>query len=203
MKRLRLLILAVFLSAAGIATSTAMPLADPVISLGKVRIGTTSAREIMKEYGNTQLVRVGREDGSPLSLCYYATSPVGKSYIIFEFGPMGGFDRLTGFRLASKKYGKRCIQATTSIFGITGNGVQLNLRRSEFLKRFDVTFRNKGGSLVFYEESERKASAEELKNLRKAWPAETQEYFDVTSTINAHFQKGRLTDYYVSVIESY
>lgn len=173
-------------------------------TFGSVEIGKTTFVEIQNKYGKSISFKSGATDESNKMICYTNLPGRKAVYIVFEFGPMGGFNRTTGIRIASGKGNKKCSLTNIDLSKIKSkNGVHLFQERKDFLRKSKVSFKAVGATLTFHGESKRDASAVELKQLRKNWPNEKQAYFDIATTVKAIFNDGRLVDYYVSIIESY
>lgn len=167
-------------------------------------LGTTTIDEIQAEYGKAPILRSGREDESPLRVCYSNTFSKGKAFIVFESGAMGGFERVTGFRITTRYPRQQCPITKVSISSLTsGNGVRLLQLHKEFLEKFRIEFKQKEEQLWYEGESKREATKEELDRIRSMWPNEKQTFFDVIINIKADFKKDKLVDYSVSKVESY
>ena len=176
---------------------------DASFSLGEVKIAQTTFDEIQAQFGKGNVIR-GKSEDSPVEICY-ASGPNGKNtFVIFETGPMGGFIRVTGFRVTTIDPKTNCAQTSVNLMTLsTANGVLLHLSKQEFLAKLPFPFKRRGAFLKYEAQSKREASKEELEKMRATWPKETQTYFDVMSTIEARFDKDRLIGYYASKIESY
>jgi len=117
---------------------------------------------------------------------------------------MGGFKRLTGFRISTFRPKGNCVSTKIDVGALaTGNGVRLGQSFEDFEKAVPVEFERHGLELTYEAVSQRAVTQEELKRLRAKWPNEKQNYFDVTTIIKAKFQDNRLIDLYVHKIESY
>lgn len=181
------------------------PIPEEVFFFGEVKIGSTTFDDIQAKYGKASIIRVGKEEEAAMQICYSPTSPKRKIFIVFETGPMGGFKKVTGFRITTHyQENKSCLATDIDLSALTfGNGVRLLQSREYFLKIFNVRFRQIEDKLVYEGESKREATKEELDKIRKDWPNENQVFFDVVITIRSEFKNNQLVDYYVSKIESY
>lgn len=206
MKR-RVLLLLAFSHLAGVclaAGSSSGELPPEVFSVGGVSLGTTTLAEVQERLGAAEIVRASGHDEADVSVCYVLRAGRKASYLVFESGPMGGFSRITGFRLSSTRPREDCSQTVADFAAIeTGNGVRLEQGVRAFQKVFPVTFRRRKGTLSYEGVSRRNATPEEREKLRLRWPNETQDWFDVTTVIEARFHGNTLVDLYVSRIESY
>jgi hypothetical protein len=178
-------------------------LEDGVFMLGPVQIGATSFNQIRSWFGAAETTSPGL-DGSHQQICYVLNSGGRKMHIIFETGPMGGFNKVTGIRLGSKGAPKSCLalKAGAELMAF-GNGVQLGQEKSEFIRRFNIRFQQEDLVLTYECDYLREATLEELSLLRKNWPMETRTYFDVNVSVRAQFAERQLEEYYVRRIESY
>jgi len=163
-----------------------------MVSADNVTMDKTTMDEIQNKYGKTSIFRSGIEDESNKQVCYNNKLKKGEGFIIFEFGAMGGFNRVTGIRIFAENGGEKCAQTITNLFDIvSGNGGQLGQSRKVFLKRFKISFKRIGERLIYQGESKREANKEELNKLHKWWPSEKQTFFDVTTTVRASFKDDR------------
>jgi hypothetical protein len=201
MRSILIFILLYSLSQASNATSGDVP--DTMFSLGSVEIGKTSLDEIEIKFGKTDKIR-GKGEDSAVEICYKQIIRDKKLTVIFESGPMGGFKRVTGFRITEKPQKKACAATSIDLSMIsTGNGASLFQDRDYFLKISPVSFKKKGSTLFCEINSIRNASKEELLKIKKIWPNERQAFFDVTVSIEAVFDKKHLIEYSVRKIETY
>jgi len=172
-------------------------------SWGGVVIGSTTIDEIQSKYGIAPRIRVGANDESPVEICYRNSTSKGGE-IVFGSGPMGGFERITNFRVTKNSSKKNCALTSIDFLSLnTGNGVKLFQSKKHFMAAFGISFRDLGWVLLYKGSSKRKASPEEESVLRENYPTEPEYYFDVNSKIEAKFNNGILVDYYVSKLESY
>lgn len=186
------------------AVSLAAEVPSQVFSINHATVGFTTLDQIRETYGIAQTARVSRDDGADIVMCYAHSARGRRSFLVFESGAMGGFTRITGFRLSLLAPSVRCASTTIDIGALaTGNGIQLRQSRVDFENALPVEFRRRGSQLIYEAVSRRVATAEEQKRLRVRWPESKQDYFDVTITIKAKFSRDRLIDLYVHKIESY
>lgn len=186
------------------ARSASGELRPESFSVGGFLLNSTTLAEVQERLGAAQIVRTGPQDEADVSVCYFHRARRMTSYLILESGPMGGFSRITGFRLSSIGPNKNCSQTAEDIAALaTGNGVRLGQSVRTFQQAFPVTFQQQEAMLAFEGVTRRNATPEEREKLRLRWPNETQVWFDVTTVIKAQFHKDTLVDLYVSRIESY
>jgi hypothetical protein len=173
-------------------------------SFDDLKIGSATFDDVQDKYGQTTIIKSGKEDESAIQICYVHTSPKGKTFIVFESGPLGGFKRITSIHMSTRYSRKNCSSTQIDLSSLSwGNGVQLGQSRKDFLKKFNVNFKCVGTELVYESASKREATKEELDKLRANWPTEKQTFFDVIIEIKARFNNNHLSDYYLSKIESY
>lgn len=170
-----------------------------VLSLDKVIIGVTTLEDIYTLYGKN---KENRKDTASIEVCYANSSQ--NIFTVFQSGAMGGFDRITGFKLMTRKPELFCVASNIDMrFMATGNGVQLDQSRDDFLRNFDISFIDNGRTLKYDEESRRKLTKSEMEMLNVIPSSKVQSWFDVFTSISARFVNGRLTYYEVSKVESY
>lgn len=173
-------------------------------SVGGFLLNTTTLAEVQERLGAAQIVRTGPQDEADVSVCYVHRTRRKTSYLILESGPMGGFSRITGFRLSSIRPKMSCSQTAEDVAAMaTGTGARLGQSVPGFRQAFPVTFQQREAMLAFEGVTRRIATPEEREKLRLRWPNETQDWFDVTTVIRARFLKNSLVDLYVSRIESF
>jgi hypothetical protein len=179
-------------------------LSNDVFSLGSIKIGVSTLSDVQSLLGKSYLTRNGKDDESPLELCYEAPPPHGHFYVIFVSGVMGGFSRVTEFVITRQRPKGNCSRLMSAeLIDSSGNGVHLGQSRNEFMGKFPIKFTENGSDLSYEVQAKRAANKDELKNLQKEWPNEKRYTFDVSVNIQAHFENGVLTRYQVSKIESF
>ena len=187
-----------------VSASLAAEVPSQIFSINNATVGVTTIDEVRKTYGMAEPSRVSREDEADVTVCYVHSSSRGESFLFFESGVMGGFKRITGFRISTLRQNGNCVSTKIDVGALaTGNGVRLGQSLEGFEKAVPVEFKRCGSELTYEAVSQREATQEELKRLRANWPNEKQDYFDVTTIIKAKFQDNRLIDFYVHKIESY
>ncbi len=186
------------------STSLAAEVPPRIFSINNATVGITTLDEVQKTYGMAEPSRVSREDEADVTVCYVHSSSRGESFLVFESGVMGGFKRITGFRISVLRPNGNCVSTEINVGALaTGNGVRLGQSLEGFQKAVPVGFKRHGSDLTFEAVTQRIATKAELERLRARWPNEKQDYFDVTTIIKAKFQDNRLIDFYVHKIESY
>ncbi len=176
---------------------------EETFSFDSVKIGSTTFAQVQEQYGKSMVSRLSKEDGAPVSICYFFNSPRGKVFVSFESGAMGGWDRVTHMRIAARSLGKDCAPVSGNVPVSPGNNIRLRQTRSEFKQKFNVAFSAIGSALRYVKESKRDATAEELDRIRSINSKEKQAQFDVVVEIKAIFKNDLLVDYSVSKIESF
>lgn len=195
------ILFALFLS---INASVAGEIPQTVFTINNSTLGVTTLDEVRKMYGVADAYRVSRDDEADIAVCYTHPSTKEKYFLIFESSVMGSYKQITGFRLSKLHPSTNCLHTTSDIGSLaTGNGAHLGQRLNDFLKTFPFKFERRNSELLFETIRQRKATEEELKKIRSAWPDEKQDSFDITITIRAKFKKDRLIDLYIQKIESY
>lgn len=205
MKRSSHLLVSISMATALCASvSLAAEVPSQTFSINNATVGITTLAEVQKSYGKAATSRVSREDEADVTICYASSSPKGKSFLVFESGSMGGFKRITGFRISYLRPGRNCVSTKINVSALTtGNGVLLGQSLADFKKAIPVEFKRRGSELIYEGDGRRAATQEELKRLRAKWPDAKQDYFDVTTTLKAKFKDNRLIDFYIHKIESY
>lgn len=173
-------------------------------SINGATVGVTTLDEVSKIYGMVEPSKTGPGDSAGIAICYVHLSAKGESFLFFESGAMGGWTRITGFRISTVRPSGDCASTKIAVGALaTGNGVRLRQSLEDFKKAVPVDLKRHGSELTYKALSQRAATQEELKRLRTMWPNEKQDYFDVTTNIKAKFQDNQLIDFYVHKIESY
>jgi hypothetical protein len=186
------------------SVSLAAEVPSQTFLINNATVGVTTLDEIRKTYGMAEPSRASRADEADVTICYVHSSPKGESFLVFESSAMGGWKRITGFRLSTLRSSRNCVITKIEVGAlVTGNGVRLGQSLENFKKVIPVEFKHDGSDLTYEAVSQRAATQEELKRLRAKWPNEKQDYFDVTINIKAKFQDNRLIDFYAHKIESY
>lgn len=186
------------------SVSLAAEVPAQTFSINGATVGVTTLDEVSKTYGMVEPARVSKDEEANVTVCYAYSSPKGKSFLVFESGAMGGWTRITGFRISTARPSGDCASTKIDVGALaTGNGVRLGQSLEDFKKAVPVDLKRHGSELTYKALGQRAATQEELKRLRTMWPNEKQDYFDVTTNIKAKFQDNRLIDFYVHKIESY
>lgn len=176
---------------------------DEVFSFGQVQIGKTTLAEVQALYGKAPQIRTSRDDGAPIALCYHFNTDNRKTHLLFESGAMGGWERVTMFRISRGKIAPDCT-ATKGIGAIApALGLRLGMSLEELKKKTGVPFAKAGNSLRYSGGFKRPATDDERKRLQSAHPGEERYEFDVVVTIEARFENDKLTDFLVRKIESF
>ena len=187
--------------------ASSLPAEVPIsaFAIGESAIGVQTFADIQKIFGAAKSVRISKEDGADLVMCYVHIASKRKAFLIFESGEMGGSERyITGFRLSVLPPQWGCTPTTVEIGGLkTRNGIYLGQISKDFQSKFPIRFTRKAGDFRYEGSSRRVATAEELKRIRSQWPDTSQDYFDVTISIEAKFGSDRLVDYRIRKIESF
>ena len=169
-------------------------------------IGKATFDDVKTKFGTANTFRRSSQEESDVLICYSSSIKQHKAYLIFESGAMGGFNRITGFRLTTDSYiNKNCSNTEIDLLSLrTASGVGLKQTKKDFLRRHKVNFKlQKNSKLIYQNESKRDATEEEKQELQKNWPDEKQYYFDVLVNIEAKFRNNLLIDYKVSRVESF
>lgn len=70
-----------------------------VRTLFGLTIGSASIAQVQEKLGAANVVKLGNIDGRPKAVCYRSASD--DTVVVFEAGPLGGFDQVTGVTVAS------------------------------------------------------------------------------------------------------
>lgn len=184
------------------ACATEVP--PQIFSINGATVGITTLDEIQKTYGRAELLRTGRGEEADVLICYVHSSPKGKSFLVFESGAMGGWRRITGFRISTTLPSRKCVPTKIDIVGLAaGNTIELGQSQARFLKAVPIKFERIGSELTYEAMSRREATQEELNRMRSGRADEKQLYFDVMTVIKARFHNNCLVDLYIHRIETY
>jgi len=186
------------------ATLPADAVPPGIFAVGNATVGVSTLDDVRSAYGPADAKRTGRGEEANVTICYVQATSTGKSYVEFESGVMGGYNRITGYRITRVAPRASCSLTEANVDALsTVNGIRLNQNVNEFRKSIPVDFKQEPQELVYKTVTKRKATPEELKRLRARWPDEKEDHFDVTITIRAKFRDNLLVDFYVHKVESY
>lgn len=185
--------------------ASASILPEGIFIIDNLRIGEATFDDIKSKFGSANTFKRSALEESDILICYSSSIKQRKAYLIFESGAMGGFNRITGFRLTNNFINKNCSNTEVDLLSLkTGAGVRLKQTKNDFLRIHKVNFRLKKNSKLLYQnESKREATEEERQELQKNWPEEKQYYFDVLVNIEAKFRNNLLIEYKASRVESF
>ena len=193
-----------FLATAARATLPADAIPPGIFAIGNATVGVTTLDDVRKAYGSAYAKRAGRGEEANVTICYVQATSASNSYIEFESGVMGGYDRITGYRITQITPRADCSPTRADVGALsTANGIHLGQSVDNFRKSIPVEFEQEAQELVYKTVTKRKATPKELERLRARWPDEKEDHFDVTIGIRAKFRDNQLFYLYVHKIETY
>ena len=156
-------------------------------------IGKTSLMQVSAALGKAE--EMPRKEQDARRICYMSIS--GRVRVIFEAGPMGGWQDITAFTIstgtADSDHLKRCVKTAKVSENIaTASGLRLGMSRKEIKKRFGDPASESIDHLRFVQHSP---------ILRRSQSGRSEELID-SSYVDAWFQKDQLVSIRISRFES-
>ena len=200
------LIRSIMIAAIVVMSCVAYQSADNLVglSVGSIRIGESTILDVHSLFGPAPLSPLGTQDGMDLAVCYENTEDSDGLYLTFETNTFGGMKTVTALQMSVYQPSIACQRTEKSIARFeTDNGIALGQTKSSFVKFFPFEFREEDDHLIFESVERREMTREERERRKMVWPGETDNFFDVTTTIIGEFNNERLIRYYASQIVSY
>jgi hypothetical protein len=107
-------------------TSRAAEVPPGIFSIGNATVGVTRLDDIRKTYGPSDPTRASREEEANVTICYMQTSSASNAYVEFESGVIGGYDRITGYRITRIAPREGCLPTKADVDALfIANGIRL------------------------------------------------------------------------------
>jgi hypothetical protein len=174
-------------------------------SIGGSPLGS-SFRMLTAKFGKATEVSRGDAASGRHQVCYEATRPNSKQYLVFEFGEVEETFYL--FEDGPSWIGEEQCTKSSSKGWVTPTGLKLGINRSkveEILGKPDAVERDR---IVYLRETKHNLSPQEFAQMRKNYPQlsdqeahEQLDYFDLTAFIDARFSNSKLIYLAVSKTE--
>lgn len=175
------------------------PPSDSHFAILNVVIGKDNLRSLQDKLGPTKKCRTKVHDG--VAIAGYAGS---NEDVVFEFGEAGGGD-VTAFFLSlhGRKIGCPLSELSIPSSSVTTNGgVHLGMTEQEFIGIFGApVIRTSSGQWKYDWTLEKKYTEKEKRDAANAGHPVTDSYLRGI-TIEAEFEKGRLSYFYISRLET-
>ena len=153
-------------------------------------IGRSSLSDIQAGMGEVNLMP--RREHEPYRICYLSQSM--DAYVVFEAGPMGGWDRITSFTISLGGDAEKILCGKSNIPSdklSTASGLKLGMAESSIRDRFGQPTRETATTLTYLQEVPIFIERDE-ELLR----------FDRTMMLKAQFNNAKLTALTISKIET-
>jgi hypothetical protein len=165
-------------------------------------VGKHSLLDVQGILGETGLLP--RKEHAPDKICYVSDDDLDGTIVVFEAGPLGGWQYLTAFRVISNKtdfeHVDLCRKSTLVSKNImTKSGIKLGMSRKELNSILGEPSKEIDNNFFYIYYFQRKMTDEELiyfgKNIQHL-------YIDVFSTVQATFLDSELIEISFSKVES-
>jgi hypothetical protein len=198
--------------AAPTADSVECPTTNPIddfphslASVLKIAIGEDTIETTRQKLGESKSVQISESAGSVL--CYWTGGPKDRAYLVFEFGPLGGFSSVTGYRISrtvNKPIEPSCAPIHKAGPIEIGDGLHLGMTKAQFKKAVGGKACERPESVQFTFAGKRKMNEEEFARFSKGDPGVSENpYFDLRAGVAARFGSSGVTELYVYKTESY
>jgi hypothetical protein len=180
---------------------------DVNLTIMGVAIGRDSMKDVQGRFGRTILLP--RKEHAPDRVCYLYEQNNASNVIVFEAGPLGGWNTITGFSLYDNSIGFQerdmCMDCSAWLTNVqTKGGIATGMHINDLTKIVGKPSRMSDNEVIYVYQGKRNMSQKELDNVALSWPEARQNpAFDVTSWMVAKFIKSRLVFYGAMKIESY
>lgn len=169
-------------------------------------IGKNSLKEIQVSLGPAKILQ--ESEHGPSQICYQSTQERDGTSLIFEAGPLGGWQTLTSFVIESNSESiesNRCHQAHLVSKRIhTKSGIRLGLTQKQLRVILGAPTKIIKNNWFYLYQSQRKMTQEEIERLAIKWPIVRQQpYFDVNSFIQVTYSNSKITKIMIGKVESF
>lgn len=171
-------------------------------------IGQHTLEDIQKVLGKAKFLT--RREQAPKRICYVSGEKQNDTIVIFEAGPIGGWEMLTAITIASGKVSFKERSSCTVASQVSTNvstegGLKLGLDRAGLEAILGNPSRAHGSTLHYEFRAREKMTEKQIQKLAKLWPKVGDDpYMDVSSDVEAIFSSdSRLESVTISKIETY
>jgi hypothetical protein len=183
--------------------SFAQILPSSTFEVAGLKIEEATFLDVKKVFGFANMKSVDSTEHSDLYICYRIKN--GKGFVTIKFftGPMGGWERVTGFFL-SKRAQKKCSPSEFDSKKITVAGFGLSSKRLFVLRSLNIPEETKLNFISLedvYIQPQCKITNNNL--IASGPPVKECLDFDVIDTISLKFSRERLTEISVQKLVSY
>jgi outer membrane protein assembly factor BamE (lipoprotein component of BamABCDE complex) len=182
-------------------------LGDQHLTLLGLTLGMHTLKDVEVRLGSTQIL--SRKEHAPDQLCYISAEKGDETVIVFEAGPLGGWEILTAFRIISSKLSfKKTDQCRETSYiskrTQTKTGIRVGITREQLIAILGSPSKVIGNNFFFLFSVQRRMSEDEIRDMERRWPdVRKNPYFDVSSSVHATFSNSELSSVCISKIESY
>jgi hypothetical protein len=169
-----------------------LELADEDLTILGLTIGRASLKDVETKLGLARSIQAHGDATASRTICY--VSPADGTVLEFGAGPMGGFTDVTEFEIWSREAkfpnASACRPSTLVHRGIsTKSGIRLGLTLDELNKIVGKNPKARDSVAQYELLCRRKMTPEEIKafKTRNNWDVSASPYFDMVSTVEAHF----------------
>jgi hypothetical protein len=191
------LIAALHLSTLG-TQCTAQTLPQGLFSIGPFEIGEATVEDVQSQFGVNRPAPIEPGEGADVALCYSASTSPSAPTVVFQTGALGGWKRITAFRLT--KRGKRpCQLADAALMAMsTANGLGLKTKRPLVVQILSESKPMTSGRSMRVEQIyQRRPTESEAAQIRRSGSDPDQIVFDVIDTVEVRFKDGVVDDLFV------
>jgi hypothetical protein len=169
-----------------------------------VTIGVHTLEDVMNEFGETTIFRSNSNiTYCPSLICYMSCAASDETSIVFEAGPLGGWETITAFVVGRKTdipfYKDRCTKSSRVMKKITTrSGIRLGMDKDEFTDILGKSTDCEGDRVAYHFLCERKMTEKEIKSLQLRQEEifgrekKISPFYDISSGMEARFSGERL-----------
>jgi hypothetical protein len=187
------------------ATHPMEQLPATLVTLLGIAVGEDTVESVKQKLGDAKRIRAAESDGT--RVCYRVKAAGGTAYVVFEFGPLGGFNTVTAYRVSRSAEGmaeSECFSLKKDHSVEPVKGLHLGIARPDFVKLMGPGACEEKNSVEYAYAGKRRMNGEEEARFGKRNPGvATDPYFDASAGIMARFDSTGLKEFYVYKTESY
>ena len=170
-----------------------------------IEIGEDTVSSVEQKLGDAKHISGGESEGT--KICYKLGRAGSPAYVVFEFGPLGGFNYVTGYR-ASRSVERKTAADCAPVAGKGDlepvEGLRLGITMAQFKKTLGPGACEQKDKIEYSYEGKRKMNTEEQSRFGERDPGVAENpYFDISAGIIGRFDHSRLREFHVYRTESY